>query len=78
MTLRGTYKMVEKLVKKPIKKDKKVLTMFIMIVPSLLIALTSVIVSKITQLSFQVLLLFFQLVIFKNLLDDYYGYDNEE
>lgn len=67
--------------KKPrpqLKKDKKVLTMFLMIVPSLLIALTSVIVSKITQISFQILLLFFQLVIFKNLLDDYYGYDNKE
>lgn len=55
------------------KKDKRALTMFIMIIPSLLIALTSTIESVILQLSFQILLLFFQLVIFKNLLDDYYG-----
>jgi len=64
--------------KKPVvkrKKDKKVLTLFLMIVPSLLIALTSNIISPITQISFQILLLFFQLVIFKNLLDDYYGED---
>jgi len=55
------------------RKDKKALTMFIMIVPSLLIALTAVIESTITQISFQILLLFFQLVLLKNLLDDYYG-----
>lgn len=55
------------------RKDKKTLTMFIMIIPSLLIALTSAIESTITQISFQTLLLFFQLVLLKNLLDDYYG-----
>ncbi len=55
------------------KKDKKALTMFIMIIPSLLLALTAVIESTITQLSFQILLLFFQMVLLKNLLDDYYG-----
>lgn len=60
------------------KKDKRALTMFIMIIPSLLIALTSSIESTITQISFQILLLFFQLVVFKNLLDDYYGYSEIE
>lgn len=55
------------------RKDKKTLTMFIMIIPSLLIALTAAIESTITQISFQTLLLFFQLVLLKNLLDDYYG-----
>lgn len=55
------------------RKDKKALTMFIMIIPSLLIALTSAIESAITQISFQILLLFFQMVLLKNLLDDYYG-----
>ena len=55
------------------RKDKKALTMFIMIIPSLLLALTAVIESTITQISFQVLLLFFQMVLLKNLLDDYYG-----
>ncbi len=58
---------------KPKRKDKKALTMFILIIPSLLIALTAVIQSTITQISFQILLLFFQLVLIKNLLDDYYG-----
>jgi hypothetical protein len=66
-------KMIPKPEKVRPRKDKKVLTMFIMIVPSLLIALTATIQSVITQISFQILLLFFQLVIFKNLLDNYYG-----
>lgn len=60
------------------RKDRKALTMFIMIVPSLLIALTATIESVLLQISFQILLLFFQLVIFKNLLDDYYGEEGEE
>ena len=55
------------------RKDKKSLTMFIMIVPSLLIALTATIESVFLMLSFQILLLFFQLVLIKNLLDEYYG-----
>ena len=63
--------------KPKMKKDKKALTMFIMIIPSLLIALTAVIESTITQLSFQILLLFFQMVLLKNLLDDYYGEEEE-
>lgn len=59
--------------KTPIKKDKKMLTMFLMIFPSLLIAMTSAIPSLVVRLGFQVILLLFQVVIFKNLLDDYYG-----
>lgn len=55
------------------KKDKKALTIFLMIIPSLLLAMTSVIDGVFARISFQGILLFFQLVIFKNLLDDYYG-----
>jgi len=66
------YKMVGKQKQKP-EKDKKVLTMFIMIMPSLLIAMTATIESVLLMISFQVLLLFFQLVLIKNLLDEYYG-----
>ena len=55
------------------KKDKKALTIFLMIIPSLLLAMTSAIAEPFVRISFQGILLFFQLVIFKNLLDDYYG-----
>ena len=64
--------------KKKIKKDKKALTIFLMIIPSLLLAMTSVIGEAFARISFQCILLFFQLVIFKNLLDDYYGGEEEE
>ena len=60
------------------KKDRKVLTLFIMILPSLLIALTSAIQHYVVRISFQILLLFFQVVLLKNLLDDYYGDSEEE
>jgi hypothetical protein len=60
------------------KKDRKVLTLFIMIIPSLLIALTSTITSVLVRISFQIILLFFQIVLLKNLLDDYYGDVGEE
>jgi hypothetical protein len=55
------------------KKDKKMLTIFLMILPSLLIAMTSAISELVVRLGFQIVLLMFQSVIFKNLLDDYYG-----
>lgn len=61
--------------KNKIKKDKKALTIFLMIIPSLLLAMTSSIDEVFARISFQGILLFFQLVIFKNLLDDYYGED---
>lgn len=57
----------------PKQKDKKMLTIFLMILPSLLIAMTASITNIIVRLGFQIVLLLFQLVIFKNLLDDYYG-----
>ena len=63
--------------KKKLKKDKKALTIFLMIIPSLLLAMTSAITETFARISFQGILLFFQLVIFKNLLDDYYGGEEE-
>lgn len=55
------------------KKDKKVLTLFLLIVPSLLIAMSAAIESIPIRLGFQAVLLFFQLVLFKNLIDEYQG-----
>ena len=64
---------------KPLKpkpeKDKKLLTLFIMIVPSLMLAMTSAIPGLIVRIGFQLLLLLFQIVLFKNFIDDYYGVD---
>lgn len=60
------------------KKDRRVLTLFFCIVPSLLIAMTSAIDSFYIRIFFQVVLIFFQIVIFKNFIDDYYGYPDEE
>jgi len=59
------------------KKDKRILTLFFLIVPSLLIAMASAIDDRLIMLCFQVVLIFFQIVIFKNLLDDYYGEADE-
>jgi len=60
--------------KREVAKDKKFLTLFLLILPSLLLAMTGAIQeSVIVRLSFQVVLLIFHMVIFKNLLDDFYG-----
>lgn len=58
------------------KKDKRMLTLFFMIVPSLLLAMTSSIESFYVKIFFQVVLIFFQIVIFKNFIDSYYGEDD--
>ena len=55
------------------KKDKRMLTLFFMIVPSLLLAMSASITSWYIQIFFQVVLIFFQIVIFKNFIDSYYG-----
>jgi len=65
-------KITEKI--KPIK-DKKMLTLFIVIVFSLLIAMTASIEDFIIALFFQVVLIFSQIVIVKNLIDSYMGED---
>jgi hypothetical protein len=64
--------------KKHKKKDKRVLTLFFMMVPSVLLAMCSAITSFYVRIFFQVMLIFFQIVIFKNFIDDYYGYSGDE
>lgn len=65
--------MARKEEEKPIKKDKRMLTLFFIIVPSLLLAMCSAIDSFYIRIFFQVVLIFFQIVIFKNFIDSYYG-----
>lgn len=55
-------------------KDKKMLTLFLILGVSLLLAMTSMIASVFVRLSFQVLLLLIQVVIVKNVLDSYYSF----
>lgn len=66
------------IINKPKKKDKRMLTLFFMTVPSLLLAMASAIESFYIRIFFQVVLIFFQIVIFKNFIDDYYGYSGDE
>jgi len=59
--------------KQEVTKDKKFLTLFLLMLPSLLLAMTGAIESVIIRIAFQIVLLIFHAVIFKNLLDDFYG-----
>lgn len=54
-------------------KDKRILTIFILMIPSLLIALAASIPSVIIRVVFQMILLVLQFVLVKNLIDDFYG-----
>ena len=58
------------------KKDKRMLTLFFMIVPSLLLAMCSSVDSFYIRIFFQVVLILFQIVIMKNFIDSYYGEDD--
>lgn len=56
------------------KKPKKYgLTLFILIIPSLLLAMTSAVTDLWIRIFFQVVLLLLQMVMIKNMLDDYYN-----
>jgi hypothetical protein len=57
------------------KKDKRMFTLFFVIVFSLLIAMCRAIDNTIIALFFQVVLIFSQIVIVKNLIDSYMGED---
>jgi len=57
------------------KKDKKMFTLFFVVVFSLLIAMTRQIDSALIAIFFQVVLIFAQIVIVKNLIDSYMGED---
>ncbi len=57
------------------KRDKKIMTLFFLMIPSVLLAMTSAIPSLVVRVGFQLVLIFFHFVIFKNLLDTYMGED---
>lgn len=63
---------------KKVEKNKKVLTLFLMMMPSLLLAMTSAIPTSTAifsiRLGFQAVILLLQFVLVKNLLDEYYSY----
>jgi hypothetical protein len=59
----------------PKKKDRKTMTLFFLTIPSVLIAMTSAIDYLVIRIGFQVVLLFYQFVVFKNMLDSYMGED---
>jgi hypothetical protein len=55
------------------KKDKRMFTLFIVIVLSLLIAMTRAIETTLVAVSFQIVLIFAQSIIVKNLIDSFMG-----
>lgn len=55
------------------KPKKYGLTFFIFIVPSLLLGMSAAITDVLVRLPLQVVVLLLQVVLIKNLLDDYYG-----
>jgi F0F1-type ATP synthase membrane subunit a len=73
--VRDAIEILDQEVNKP-KKDKRVYSLFVMLVPSLLIAMSRAIIETAVALGFQILLILLQLVIFKTLLDSYWGEDS--
>jgi len=55
------------------EKRKYMLSILILIFPSLLIAMTSAIENRLLQLFFQILLLIFQGILVKNFVGEYFG-----
>ena len=55
------------------KRDKGMFTLFIVVIFSLLIAMTRSIEGSVIAVAFQVVLIFSQIVIVKNLIDSYMG-----
>ena len=55
------------------EKRKYMLSILILIFPSLLIAMTSAIENRLLQLFFQILLLIFQGILVKNFVVEYFG-----
>ena len=51
--------------------EKGFLTLFLIIIPSLIIAMSSAISSPLTRLSIQIILLILQVVIVKSFIEDY-------
>ena len=61
----------------PKKKDKRVYALFIMLVPSLLLAMTRSVENVVVALGFQILLILLQLVIFRTFLNSYWGEEGD-
>jgi hypothetical protein len=59
--------------KKRLEKDKKLLTMLITFFPSIILVALSNIPDPLYRAVLQVLVAFYQMVIIKNLIEDYYG-----
>ena len=71
---------MEKKDKIELEEEKKrmgneIFTLFLMMVPSLLIAMTAAITSTLIRVMFQVMLIFIQTIVIKNFLDRYYNFD---
>lgn len=58
------------------KKNKRVLTLFLCLLPSILIAMTTLIASSPFRLVFQLMIFLMQYVIIKSLIDDFFGYED--
>lgn len=55
-----------------VKKDKRMLSLFIALFPALILAMISNVTSGWARIMLQIVLIFFQAVVLKNILDDYY------
>jgi hypothetical protein len=64
---------IEIIEEQPKRRDKKIMTLFFLMIPSLLLAMTATISNVIVRFGFQIVLLLFHFVVFKNLLDTYLG-----
>lgn len=58
-------------------KDRKTLTLFLFVLPSVLIAMSTYIQDTILRMIFQVVLVVFQSVLIKSWLDSYYGEEDD-
>jgi hypothetical protein len=55
----------------PKQKNKQFLTLFIVLMPTLIVAMASAIDNVVVRIAIQVVLILFQVVIVKNIIDDY-------
>jgi len=65
---------IEEILEEPLEKkssDKGFLTLFIIMIPSLILAMASAINSPLVRISIQTILLFLQLIVVKSFIDDY-------
>jgi hypothetical protein len=55
----------------PKQKNKQFLTLFIVLCPTLIVAMASAIVTVPVRIAIQIVLILFQMVVVKNIIDDY-------